>query len=44
MAFELDCDTCEFNRTVESESAAYDSAKSHESDHPNHFVFIYAAE
>lgn len=44
MAFDLDCDTCEFSCTVGTESAAYQRAKEHETDHPNHFVLIYGAE
>lgn len=40
MTFDLDCDTCEFARTVETESSAYDGAKRHEQEHPSHFVLI----
>lgn len=44
VTFQLDCDTCDFNLTVDAENTAYVSAKEHESDHPTHFVLIRSAE
>ena len=44
VAYDLTCDTCEFDRTVDAENDAYADAKAHESDHPDHFVLIYTAE
>lgn len=40
MPYSLDCDTCDFIRTVDDEVDAYAAAKEHESEHPNHFVFM----
>jgi hypothetical protein len=42
--FDLDCDTCDFNRTVDAQRSAFSAAKDHESDHPDHFVLIYSVE
>lgn len=44
MAFDLDCDTCDYSQTVDAESTAYVSAKEHEADHPTHFVLIRSTE
>jgi hypothetical protein len=44
VAYDLRCDTCEFDRTVDGESDAYADAKDHESDNPDHFVLIYSVE
>lgn len=40
MAYELDCDTCEYTRVVEAERDTYVRAKAHEKEHPEHFVLI----
>jgi len=44
VTYDLTCDTCDFDRTVEAERDAYADAKEHESAHPDHFVFIYSEE
>ena len=43
MAFDLTCDSCEFDREVDAEEDAYVGAKDHETDNPDHFVFIRSA-
>ena len=40
MRYELACDSCGFNTTVEAEGQAYTRARDHEADHPDHFVNI----
>lgn len=40
MGFILDCDTCDFGRTVDDEGEAYVLSKEHESEHGGHFVLI----
>lgn len=40
MPFELQCDSCDFNRQTGDETGAYADARDHESDHPSHFVLI----
>jgi hypothetical protein len=42
VTYDLTCDTCDFDRTVEAERDAYADARDHESAHPDHFVFIYS--
>lgn len=40
MAYSLTCDTCEFAREISDEIDTYAVAKDHESEHPDHFVYI----
>jgi len=40
MEYRLHCDSCEFAEETQSEADACSTAKTHESDHPAHFVFI----
>jgi hypothetical protein len=41
MTHNLDCDSCEYDDTAETETAAYRLAKEHETTHPSHFVLIH---
>jgi hypothetical protein len=40
MTYSLDCDSCEFQREIADEEATYSVAKDHETEFPDHFVFI----
>jgi hypothetical protein len=42
MIFTLDCDSCEFEQSVEDEADGYAAAR--EREHPSHFVFITKTE
>jgi hypothetical protein len=44
MPYDLNCDTCRFDRTVPDEPEAYAVAKEHEGEHPTHYVLIHTAE
>lgn len=44
MTYSLDCDTCQFARSIAGEVNAYSIAKEHESEHPEHFVFMERVE
>ncbi|WP_290809826.1 hypothetical protein [Halovivax sp.] len=43
MVYDLTCDTCDFDHEVDDEVGAYDGARAHEAEHPDHFVFIRTA-
>lgn len=40
MAYDVQCDTCDFGRTVEEGWEAYGSANEHEAAHPTHSVAV----
>lgn len=40
MPYSLECDSCEFDREAPDEVTAYSGAKQHESNKPDHFVFV----
>ena len=40
MTYSLNCDTCDFVRTVDDEGNAYVLARDHEREHGAHFVMI----
>jgi hypothetical protein len=40
VGYELDCDSCGFEATIEDSASAYESARVHELDHPSHNVWI----
>lgn len=40
MMYDVECDTCDFARTVEEGWKAYGSANEHETDHPTHVVAV----
>lgn len=44
MAYELACDTCDFERSVDENWRAYGSARDHESEYPVHSVFVRRRE
>jgi len=44
MTYSLNCDTCEFTREMAKEEATYSVAKEHETEFPDHFVFIERVE
>lgn len=40
MPYYLDCDSCEFSRQITDEIDTYAIAKDHESEYPDHFVYV----
>lgn len=40
MKFGLSCDSCQYSEEVEKERSAYSVARTHEAEHPAHFVYI----
>lgn len=44
MAHTLECDTCDFERTIDDEVDAHAAATEYESEHPDHFVVMEWSE